>query len=58
MTFAEKVIRFNKTLEYTGRPLPEGICIMNPFREAEDTMRIVKEFYTKYYNDTNRRHII
>ena len=58
MTFAEKVIRFNKTLEYTGRPLPEGIRIMNPFREAEDTMRIVKEFYTKYYNDTNRRHII
>src|SRR5688572_21254021 len=58
MTFAEKVIRFNKSLHYTGHPLPEGIRIMNPFRESEDTMRIVEEFYKKYYNDNKQRHII
>jgi hypothetical protein len=58
MTFAEKVIRFNKSLHYTGHPLPEGIRIMNPFRESEDTMRIVEEFYKKYYNDNRQRHII
>lgn len=58
MTFAEKVIRFNKTLQYNGHPLPKGIRIMNPFRESEDTMRIVKEFYQKYYSDHKQRHII
>lgn len=58
MTFAEKVIRFNKTLHYTGKSLPEGIRIMNPFRESEETIPIVKAFYSKYYNDHNQRHII
>jgi hypothetical protein len=58
MTFAEKVIRFNKTLHYTGDPLPKGIRIMNPFRESEQTMHIVETFYKKYYNDRHQRHII
>jgi len=58
MTFAEKVIRFNKSLHYTGKPLPVGIKIMNPFREEQDTMRIVETFYNKYYNDHSERHII
>jgi hypothetical protein len=58
MTFAEKVICFNKNLHYTGDPLPTGIRIMNPFRESEDTMRIVEEFYSKYYNDHHQRHIM
>ena len=58
MAFAEKVIRFNKNIRYTGDPLPEGIKIMNPFRESPDTMRIVETFYKKYYNDNKKRHII
>ena len=58
MTFAEKVILFNKSLHYTGKPLPDGIKIMNPFREAPDTMRVVDTFYNKYYNDHSERHII
>lgn len=58
MTFAEKVIRFNKNLHYTGNPLPEGIRIMNPFRESQESMRIVELFYKKYYNDHHHRHII
>ena len=58
MTFAEKVIGFNKTLHYTGKPLPSGIKILNPFRETSDTMRIVETFYNKYYNDNLPRHII
>lgn len=58
MTFAEKVIRFNKTLHYTGDPLPPDISIMNPFRESADTMQIVESFYKKYYNDNKQRHII
>jgi hypothetical protein len=58
MTFADKVIRFNDQLEYTGPALPRGIRIMNPFREFEQTTRISELFYRKYYNDDNSRHII
>jgi hypothetical protein len=58
MTFADKVIRFNKQLEYTGAPLPQGIRIMNPFREFEQTIPISETFYNKYYGDNNPRHII
>ena len=58
MTFADKVIRFNKQLHYTGEPLPTGIRIMNPFKESEQVMKIVEAFYKKYFNDNNQRHII
>jgi hypothetical protein len=58
MTFADKVIRFNDQLEYTGPALPPGIRIMNPFRESEQATRISELFYRKYYNDDNPRHII
>lgn len=58
MTFADKVIRFNNQLEYTGAVLPQGIRIMNPFSEIEQTARISETFYSKYYNDNNPRHII
>jgi len=58
MTFADRVIRFNDQLEYTGPALPQGIRIMNPFREFEQTTRISELFYRKYYNDDNPRHII
>jgi uracil DNA glycosylase superfamily protein len=58
MTFADKVIRFNDQLEYTGPALPQGIRIMNPFRESEQATHISELFYHKYYNDDNPRHII
>jgi hypothetical protein len=58
MTFADKVVSFNKQLEYTGAALPQGIRIMNPFREYGQTISISETFYHKYYNDNNLRHII
>jgi len=58
MTFADKVIRFNKQLAYTGDALPPGIRIMNPFKEFEQTIHIADTFYHKYYNDNEPRHII
>ena len=58
MTFADKVIRFNDQLHYTGAQLPPGIRIMNPFREFEQTKAISDVFYNKYYNDSNPRHLI
>jgi hypothetical protein len=56
-TFADKVIAFNKALHFEGR-LPEGIRIMNPFRENEFALPISTTFYKKYYNDNNVRHLI
>ncbi len=58
MTFADKVIRFNKQLSYTGPALPPGIRIMNPFIEFTQTMEIAGSFYHKYYDDNNERYII
>src|ERR1700743_639015 len=58
MTFADKIIHFNNQLHYTGPALPQGICIMNPYREFEQTNRISELFYHKYYDDNNPRHVI
>lgn len=56
-TFADKVIAFNKSLQFTGK-LPPGIRVMNPFRENKDSLAISSAFYKKYYSDNSRRHII
>jgi len=58
MSFADQIIRFNEQLVYTGDPLPPGIRIMNPFRESEQAMVISETFYRKFYNDSNKRHLI
>ncbi|SKB80964.1 SMUG2 DNA glycosylase family protein [Daejeonella lutea] len=58
MTFADKAIQFNREISYNGNPLPPGIRIMNPFKEFPATMNIVEDFYRKYYNDQNSRHLI
>ncbi len=57
MTFAQKVIQFNNQLDFKGT-LPPGINIMNPYKENGQASRIMNEFYTKYYNDDNKRHLI
>lgn len=53
-SFAVRVNRFNAGLKYTG-DLPDGISIMNPFRENACATPASQEFYRKYYNDNNRR---
>lgn len=57
MTFADRIISFLQDLEFRD-PLPEGIRIMNPFRENPDVMPLVSAFYKKYYSDPNPRHLI
>lgn len=57
MTFADKVIAFNSNLDFQGE-LPEGIRILNPFREDERIRAVSSAFYRKYYDDTRPRHII
>lgn len=56
-TFADKVIKFNKELKFFGR-LPEGIRIMNPFRDNPEILKISGLFYKKFYNDNNKRKFI
>jgi hypothetical protein len=58
MTFAEKAVRFNRQLRYTGNPLPPGIRMMNPFIESDQPLLIAEKFYRKYYNDHGPRHLI
>jgi hypothetical protein len=56
-TFADKVISFNKNIRYKGQ-LPDKVSIMNPFKENKEALRISSEFYRKFYDDSNKRHII
>jgi len=57
LTFADKVIDYNRQLEFTGQ-LPDGIRMMNPFKEHTDALRISEIFYRRYYNDYDQRFII
>jgi len=56
-TFGEKVVAFNKNLEFTGK-LPAGFRVLNPFMENPETIEIMTQFYRKYYNDTNQRRFL
>jgi hypothetical protein len=56
-TFAEKVISFCKDLDFQGS-LPPGISIMNPFRNDPEIIAVISQFYRKFYDDHNSRHII
>ncbi len=56
-TFAEKVIAFNRSLHFNGL-LPEGVRVMNPFKENKNALAASSAFYRKYFNDVHKRHII
>jgi hypothetical protein len=56
-TFGERVKMFNRTLSLRVR-LPEGISVMNPFRESALALRISDAFYNKYYGDDGERYLI
>ncbi|CAK7058643.1 MAG: hypothetical protein DELT_01326 [Desulfovibrio sp.] len=56
-TFAEKMIRFNEGLHFSGW-LPEGVRIMNPFRENDSALAASSAFYRKFYNDSKPRRML
>lgn len=56
-TFAERVIEFNRDLDYRGS-LPPGYRVMNPFLENPETMSVMEQFYRKYYGDRLQRRLI
>ncbi len=56
MSFAKNILSFLHGLELRVS-LPENVEVMNPFRDST-TYNLCKQFYTKYYNDDNPRHLI
>jgi hypothetical protein len=56
-TFADRINHFNKNLSFNG-PLPEGISVMNPFRENPEALAVSSAFYKKFYDDHRERHLI
>ncbi len=56
-TFAEKVVDFNRNLNYSGE-LPDGFQVMNPYLDNPETLDVMQQFYHKYYNDTLQRKFI
>ena len=57
MNLAEKIIAFNQALSFE-ESLPEGIRIMNPYRENLEAFRVSSLFYRKYYSNTHPRRLI
>jgi hypothetical protein len=57
LTFAEKVIDFNKNLHW-NQPLPEGVSMMNPFAASEEVMQVSSAFYRKFYSDHQPRILV
>lgn len=55
--FADRIIAFNRELQYTGK-LPDGFRVMNPFFDNPETISVMQTFYNKYYNDTSPRRFI
>ena len=56
MTFADKVIQFNKNLRFTGK-LPGNVRVMNPFTENQIVPAVSSRFYRKYYDDNRQRKL-
>ena len=60
LTFAQKVLQYNKTLSSIQLNLPDGFRIINPFagNSKEMVQDITTTFYQKYYNDNKIRYLI
>ncbi|MDR2009191.1 MAG: SMUG2 DNA glycosylase family protein [Bacteroidales bacterium] len=56
-TFADKIIDFNRHLNYTDR-LPVEFRVLNPFLDNPETAKVSEQFYHQYYNDSIQRRFI
>lgn len=57
MTLSDQIIEFNRNLAYVGE-LPAGFRVINPYLDNPETIKVMEEFYRKYYNDSNQRKLI
>lgn len=53
-TFADRVLAFFSRLHFEGA-LPEGIRIMNPYRENPEVLPLMEAFFRRFYSDNNPR---
>ena len=58
--FSEKIFQFDEKLSNVKIDLPEPYKIINPYsgRNKKLVLQMVQIFYQKYFNDTNKRHLI
>lgn len=56
MSFAEKVLQFYKNV-HIGYSLPEGVEVMNPYRNSA-CVEVCTKFYNTFYNDSSKRFLI
>ena len=56
-TIGERIITFNKELQYTGS-LPEGFAVLNPYLDNPETIEVMSAFYQTFYDDHNPRKFI
>lgn len=56
-TLSDRILDFYGNVNFDGI-LPDGIKIMNPYRESADIRDICGKFYRKYYNDNKSRKLI
>ncbi|MBS1615408.1 MAG: DUF4918 family protein [Bacteroidetes bacterium] len=56
-TFSDRVKAFNRSLLLKAK-LPEGVQVMNPFRDSPLALRISDAFYDKFYQDKRKRFIV
>jgi len=56
-TFADKVIDFNRRLHYSGK-LPVDFRVLNPYLDNPETLKVMEQFYQKYYSDNHTRKFI
>ncbi len=56
MTFADKILSFYSTLTIK-ESLPKAVMVMNPYLDVA-CMDVCTRFYTKYYSDQRKRHLI
>jgi hypothetical protein len=56
MTLADKIIYYNLNLTL-DTPLPEHICVMNPYQDPS-VRNVTEAFYRKFYNDSQPRRLI
>lgn len=57
LSFGQHVINFNKKLEYRDN-LPEGYAVINPYHDNSETIKVMQEFYHKFYKDNRSRKFI
>ncbi|MCF6171228.1 MAG: DUF4918 family protein [Bacteroidales bacterium] len=56
LPFSERILNFYDSLQIQER-LPDGIDIINPY-QYKDVRKVCRDFYTKYYNDSDGRRMI